>query len=106
MDKRKLPRIKPPDLYLNLKELYVYCDIIEPQMVGGNILKLLRMVSMPHQREEFGGGGRWDPMQVQYMKLAKKYFDTIKIEIRNPLGRFMPFNSGRTALVLHFRKVY
>lgn len=94
------------DLYQNLKELYVYCDIIEPQMVGGNVLKLLRLVSMPHQKEEMGGGGRWDPMQVQYMKLGKKYFDSISIEIRNPLGQFMPFNSGRTCIVLHFRKIY
>ena len=52
-------------------------------------------------RSSMGGGGRWDPMQVQYMKLGKKYFDSISIEIRNPLGQFMPFNSGRTDFGIH-----
>ena len=27
------------DLYENLKQMYVYCDVIEPQMVGSNALK-------------------------------------------------------------------
>ena len=34
------------DLYENLKQMYIYCDVIEPQMVGSNSLKLLRVVSM------------------------------------------------------------
>lgn len=28
-------------LYENLKQMYVYCDVVEPQMVGSNALKLL-----------------------------------------------------------------
>lgn len=31
------------DLFENLKQMYVYCDIIEPQMVGSNALKLFRV---------------------------------------------------------------
>ena len=33
--------INNPDLQENLKQMYVYCDIIDPQMVGSNALKLL-----------------------------------------------------------------
>lgn len=31
------------ELFENLKQMYVYCDIIEPQMVGSNALKLFRV---------------------------------------------------------------
>jgi hypothetical protein len=32
------------DLYENFKSMYVYCDIEDPQIVGSNELKLLRVV--------------------------------------------------------------
>ena len=94
------------DLYNNLHEKYVYCDSIESQLVGGDALKLLKVVSLPPQRNVQGAGGRWDPMKIQYMKLAKKYFDTIEIDIRTPLGQTFPFNSGKVVVVLHFRRLY
>ena len=94
------------DLYLNLKEKYVYCDIVEPQLVGGNALKLLRVIPMTPQRNVQGGGGGWDPNIVQYLKLSKKYFDTVEIQVATSLGKPMPFNSGKTVVVLHFRRLY
>ena len=93
-------------MYLNLKEKYVYRDIIDPQLVGGNPLKLLRVIPMHPQRNVQGGGGGWDPMTVQYLKLSKKYFDTVEIQVATPLGKLMPFNSGKTVVVLHFRNLY
>ena len=94
------------DLYDNLHEKYIYCDVIESQLVGGNALKLLKVVSTPPQRNVQGASGRWDPQTVQYMKVGKKYFDTIEIDIRNPLGDPFPFSTGKLAVVLHFRRIY
>ena len=94
------------DLFDNLHEKYIYCDVIESQLVGGDAVKLLKVVSTPPQRNVQGAGGRWDPMTIQYMKLSKKYFDTIEIEIRTPLGKPFPFNSGKVVIVLHFRRIY
>jgi hypothetical protein len=37
------------DLYENLKSMYVYCDIVDPQIVGSNELKLLRVVPFSSQ---------------------------------------------------------
>ena len=84
----------------------MYCDIIEPQLVGGNALKLLRVIPMTPQRNVQGGGGGWDPNAIQYVKLSKKYFDTIEIQVATSLGKPMPFNSGKTVVVLHFRRLY
>lgn len=94
------------DLYDNLHEKYIYCDVIDSQLVGGNALKLLKVVSTPAQRNVQGEGGRWDPMKIQYVKLGKRYFDTIEMDIRVPLGKPFPFNSGKTVVVLRFRRLY
>ena len=94
------------DLYDNLHEKYVYCDIIDSQLVGGNSLKLLKVISTPPQRNVQGASGRWDPMTIQYVKLGKKYFETVEIEVRTTLGKPFPFTSGKLVVVLHFRRIY
>ena len=93
------------DLYENLKQMYVYCDVIEPQMVGSNALKLLRVVPVnaSHQDQR---QAKWEPVRAEYLRLSKKYFDSIEIQIRTPLGTVMPFISGKTILKLHFKKLY
>jgi hypothetical protein len=40
------------DLYENLKSMYVYCDIVDPQIVGSNELKFLRVVPCSSQGQD------------------------------------------------------
>ena len=57
------------DLYENLKQMYIYCDVIEPQMEGSNALKLLRVISMiAAAAEDDGREGKWEPKRIQYVK--------------------------------------
>lgn len=93
------------DLYENLKQMYVYCDVVEPQMVGSNALKLLRVVPVTHSTHD-QMQAKWEPVRAEYLKLSKKHFDTIEIQIRTPLGTVMPFISGKSILKLHFKKLY
>jgi hypothetical protein len=39
------------DMYENLKSMYVYCDIVDPQIVGSNKLKLLRVIPFSSDEE-------------------------------------------------------
>jgi hypothetical protein len=58
------------DLYENLKSMYVYCDIVDPQIVGSNELKLPRV--MPFRSEgEDKHQTRWEPIRAEYLKLSK-----------------------------------
>lgn len=93
------------DLFENLKQMYVYCDIIEPQMVGSNALKLLRVVPVTSGTQD-QTQAKWEPVRAEYLKLSKKHFDTIEIQVRTSLGTLFPFISGKSLLKLHFRKVY
>lgn len=96
------------DLYENLRQMYIYCDIVESQIVDSNALKLLRVIPVstadPELNEE--KQAKWEPVRAEYLKLSKKHFDTIEIEIRNVLGQLYPFLRGKTVAKLHFRKVY
>ena len=85
--------------------MYVYCDIIDPQIVGSNELKLMRVVPSDTQRED-RQQARWEPIRAEYLKLSKKHFDTIDIHIMTSLGSPVRFLNGRSLVKLHFRKVY
>jgi hypothetical protein len=93
------------DLYENMKSMYVYCDIVDPQIVGSNELKLLRVVPFTSQGED-KHQARWEPIRAEYLKLSKKYFDTIDLHIMTSLGNPMGFLNGRSLIKLHFRKAY
>ena len=59
--------------------MYVYCDVIEPQMIGLNALKLLvPMVAASAQND--GGEGKWELVRTKYVKLSKNYFVTLEIQ--------------------------
>lgn len=96
------------DLSVNLKQLFIYCDVVEPQIVGSNQLKLMRVVPIyaTHPPNWDNYQNVWEPRRVEYLKLSKKHFDTIEIQIRTPLGTVFPFLSGRTVVKLHFKKAY
>ena len=93
------------DLYENLKSMYVYCDIVDPQIVGSNELKLLRVVPFTSDGED-KHQARWEPIRAEYLKLSKKYFDTIDLHIMSSMGTPMGFLNGRSIVKLHFRKAY
>lgn len=96
--------VHTPYMHENVKQMYVYFDIVEPQVVGSNAFKLLRVV--PREGEKVQEQTRWEPIRAEYLKLSKKHFDTIDIHIQTPLGTVMPFLIGKSFLKFHLRKVY
>jgi hypothetical protein len=61
------------DLYENLKSMYVYCDIVDPKIMGSNELKPLRVVPFTLEGEDKHRA--WcEPIRAEYLKLSKKYF--------------------------------
>ena len=88
------------DLQRGFYSLYVYCDIVEPTVVGDVKVSLLRSVNISGKHEE-----TVDRIYetVHYVPLHRKQFDSIDINIRDYTGRSVPFQRGKVIVTLHFR---
>ena len=91
-----------PDLRGRNHSVYVYCDILEPVPVGDTKAPLLRIVNT--DVKSIGNIHRvFNPLL--YVPLQKKTFNTIEIEIRTDFGTIVLFLSGKSFVVLEFRRV-
>lgn len=80
--------------------MFIYCDILDLQMVSNVMAPLLRIVTMKGQP---GENCELEFDHPQYVPVLKSYFDNIKIELKNDLDRIIKFHSGKVAMTLHFR---
>jgi len=84
-----------------IHSLYIYCDVLENIAVGDTQAPLLRIVNTSG---EYGDviNKNFDP--PRYIPVQKKRFDSIVIDIRSDTGDKVPFESGHSLCVLHFRR--
>ena len=89
------------DLDHGFHDLYVYCDIIQPQYVGDALVPLLRIVPV-----EGKDGERISKsfIRPQYVPVSRKQFESIEVNIKRDTGETVPFEFGRVLLTLHFRQ--
>ena len=93
------PRLKRTthDAFLNV---YVYTDIIKPQLVGDSLSRCLRVVNLNigqhHQT--------FNP--IHYYPVERKHLETIELLLADKRGEKIPFYSGEepSIVVLHFIK--
>jgi len=79
---------KPLDLASNMNSFYVYCDLLQPILVGDTKVPLLRIVDKTEKKE----GMAYRTMNpIQYVPLQKKCFDTIQIKLATDTGVVVPF---------------
>lgn len=91
----------PLQLDAGITEIYVYSDLISSHHVGDTFAPLLRVV--PARSEEP------DEIVKQYDRplyfpLKNKFTETILIELRTGFGDQITFTSGKTHVVLSFRR--
>jgi hypothetical protein len=89
------------ELNKGVRLMYVYTDIIEYGIVGDVIAPLLRVVIPRGERDEAVSTTFSKPY---YLPVSQCDINAIEISINNELGMSMPFTSGKSASVLHFRK--
>ena len=81
--------------------MFVYCDILENQIVGNALVPLLRVVPID---------GKHDDVVVKsydfphYVPVSKQEFNTIEINIKDDADRIIPFRYGKVVVKLHFRR--
>ena len=102
--------IYPHDL-TRFHTILVYADIIHHDVVGDVKVPLLRSVPIATKLRDGVISIQQNQVsksftQLQYKRLFKRSFHSIKIELRSTFGELIPFIPvGEARLALHFRKI-
>lgn len=92
----------PVDMSCGLNHLYIYCDIVAPQIVGNVQAPLLQVVNVEGNYVDIINKVYIAP---HYIPILKKSFNTIEINIRDDRNRPIAFEYGKTIVKLHFKRI-
>ena len=92
----------PVDMSGSFNHLYIYCNIVKPQIVGNVLAPLLQIVSVEGKYVDTVCRTYITP---HYVPVLKNSFSEIEISIRNDQNKTIKFEYGKTIVKLHFKKV-
>ena len=82
--------------------MYVYANILEPQIVGNVSAPLLRIVNVEGKYPNIIDKVFDFP---HYIPVLVKDISDIEINIKDDLNEYIPFLSGKVIIKLHFRRI-
>jgi len=91
----------PADLSCGMSYLYIYCDVLEPQIIGTKLAPLLQVVNVEGKYTQLVSRIYTAP---HYVPILKKCFNSIEINIKNDMDEPVNFTFGKTIVKMHFRK--
>jgi len=91
----------PPDITSGLHALFVYCNLVQPQIVGNALAPLLRTTPVEGVYGQSIDKVFLDP---HYIPLRNKSFDTVEIAIKDDTDTPVGFQFGKTIIKLHLRR--
>ena len=96
--------LDPPWFGNYVPNMFLYCDIVADQYVGDVMAPLLDLV--PVKRAGPGERVQYSLIPPTYLEVARKYIDTIHMEIRDDTGAPVQFDDRKGPVVvrLHFRR--
>ncbi len=89
------------DLF-NVETIYLYCDIVEPQIVGDANVRLLKSIPVHGKSGDIISK---TSANIQYVPVRTKSFESVEILLRNDAGKPVPFERGKVVVTLHFRQL-
>lgn len=96
----------PFNLQLGLpSQLFIYSDIVHPQMVGDVMASLIRIIPLDVSKYIYGAYKMHILPHIHYLPIMRREFDTIEIDIRTGTGNKVPFQFGTACVKLHFRRI-
>ena len=90
------------DLDQGFSSLYVYCNVVQPTVVGDTFVPLLRIVPVEGKTDHTVTRTY---QNIQYLPVQANNFETVEIQIAKDTGELVPFERGKAVVTLHFRKV-
>lgn len=84
--------------------LYVYCDLVDDQIVGDSTVKVIQTIPLKHQPGVVRPLATYFHMvNPHYVPVSKRNTHTVEIHIRDDTGRDISFIAGKVITKLHFR---
>ena len=94
-----------PNITMGLTtHMYVYCDLIEPQMIGDTTAPLLKIINIDRDNYAHGAHKTVHFTSPHYVPVMKGTFETIDIDLREHTGRKASFLFGTSYVKLHFKR--
>ena len=81
--------------------ILVYCNIVQPQIVGDKLIPLVAIV--PYQKTSETYETFYAVENIHYIPVQTKAFQNIKVHLRSSTEEPIPFEHGRAAITLHLR---
>ena len=85
----------------SITTIYVYNDIVQPQIVGDTSAKLLKTIPV---EGKYGDVITKTFTNIQYVPIQTKSFEDMEILLRTDTGEPVPFERGKVVVTLHFRQ--
>jgi len=80
---------------------FVYCDAVEPVLVGHSEVPLLRCLRVWDQDTSLSSPPVMTPI---YQPVATRDFSSLEIDLKDHTGHPMPFQCGHSSVLLHFKR--
>ena len=81
--------------------ILVYCNIVQPQIVGDRLIPLVAIV--PYQKTTETYETFYAVENIHYIPVQTKAFQNIKVHLRSSTEEPIPFEHGRAAITLHLK---
>ncbi len=94
----------PPDLTGGLNAFYIYCDAVEPVIVGDVIAPLLRVVSLNTTNVTYGQSMLQIYSNPHYLPVTSKHLRDVLISINDDNDQPIKFSYGKAIVQLHFKR--
>ena len=85
----------------SFQNMYVHCNICEPVYVGSQMAKVILTHAVNTEKQSVEDVSIPHPI---FLRLSQYHFRDIEIDIRDNLGRAIPFQSGVVTATLYFRQ--
>ena len=81
--------------------IFIYCDIVEPQIVGDKTIPLLGIALCERSGKVYEK--TYTGENIRYIPVQTRSFQNIKIHLRSSTYEPIPFEHGRASVTLHLR---
>lgn len=86
-------------------ELYLYANIIEPQMFSDSCTQIIKVIKTTDSSIKYGEIVCKEILNRNYLKLNTHKIQEVSVEVRDSTGQLVNFSFGTFMIQLHFKKV-